>query len=42
MKHTQFKTPRSLTFIALAGAAMLAMGCADGVKLSAQQEQIHK
>ncbi len=30
-----------MTVAALAGAAMLAMGCVDGAKLSSMQEQIH-
>ncbi len=40
MKHTDKKS-RSIAFLAMAAAGLLALGCADGVKLSAMQEQIH-
>lgn len=35
------KCHRSLIVMAMAGASLLALGCADGVKLSSMQEQIH-
>ncbi|MBQ9816659.1 MAG: OmpA family protein [Proteobacteria bacterium] len=41
MKITHQKFNRGLMALAVASAALLAMSCADGVKLSAMQEQIH-
>ncbi|MBO4351753.1 MAG: OmpA family protein [Proteobacteria bacterium] len=41
MKHIRFNG-RSVVMVALASAALMAMGCADGSKLSAMQKQIHE
>ena len=42
MKRNNIHISCGLTLAAVLGAVSMSMGCADGVKLSAQQKQVHE